>query len=218
MKYIYHHLGLGDHISCHGIVRHYCEIEDFVYLFVKPQNEVNVRRMYKDIKNIDFIVGDDDYAENFIKKNNIKNLIKIGFNKMNGHENFEKQFYNHAEVNIENKYDKFYVERDLNLEINIFESLGLEKDNYIFVHDGGFTLKNEFLPSDLRVVNPNNYGIFDWMYVIENAKEIHCIDSSFICLIDCMKLKNIKLYNHRYVRKYPEYIKLYPKKDWIFLN
>jgi hypothetical protein len=24
--FIYHHLGLGDHISCHGIVRHNCEI------------------------------------------------------------------------------------------------------------------------------------------------------------------------------------------------
>jgi hypothetical protein len=37
-------------------------------------------------------------------------------------------------------------------------------------------------------------------------------------LIHCMNLENKLLYNHRYVRNYPEYIKLYTNKDWNFIN
>ena len=28
MKYIYHHLGLGDHIICNGLVRHFKETNE----------------------------------------------------------------------------------------------------------------------------------------------------------------------------------------------
>ena len=68
MKYIYHHLGLGDHISCHGIVRHFSEIEDKICLFIKPHNLDNVKRMFSDINNIDYIVGDDNFVNDYISK------------------------------------------------------------------------------------------------------------------------------------------------------
>jgi len=71
--YIYHHLGLGDHISCHGIVRHFCEIKDKVFLFVKENNYKNVKRMFSDIKNLNFLIGDDSFALNYIRENKINN-------------------------------------------------------------------------------------------------------------------------------------------------
>jgi hypothetical protein len=217
MIYIYHHLGMGDHISCHGIVRHFCEIEDKVFLFVKEHNLKNVSRMFTDIKNLEFIVGEDSYVENYIKVNNIQNLLKIGFT-LNGYENFEYQFYKMANLPIEYKHSKFYVERDHQKEIEIFNSLGLKEREYVFVHDGGYKLKDGLIPDNIKVVNPNNFGLFDWMYVIENAKEIHCIDSSFICLVDCMDTKQIPLFNHRYVRNYPDSIKLYTNKKWEMIH
>jgi hypothetical protein len=215
--YLYHHLGMGDHISCHGIVRHFCEIEDKVFLFVKEHNLKNVSRMFTDIKNLEFIVGDDNYVENYIKVNNIQNLLKIGFT-LNAYENFEYQFYKMANLPIEYKRSKFYVERDYQKEIEIFNSLGLKEREYVFVHDGGYKLKDGVIHENIKVVSPNNFGLFDWMYVIENAKEIHCIDSSFICLVDCMDTKKIPLFNHRYVRNYPEHISLYTKKKWNILK
>lgn len=217
MKYIYHHLGLGDHITCHGIVRHYCENEDKVFLFVKPNNYNNVSRMFKDITNIEFILGDDYFVQKYIQDNNISEVLKIGF-ILNDHENFEYQFYNMAQVPIEYKHSKFYIERDYDKEIELFNSLGLKKNDYIFVHDGGWELRTQYFDENMRIVKPEGYGLFDWMYVIENAKEIHCIDSSFICLIDCMNLENKPLYNHRYVRNYPEYIKLYTHKKWKIIQ
>lgn len=46
--YIYHHLGLGDHIICNGIVRHYSKLNDRIYLFVKPDNRNNLKIVSSD--------------------------------------------------------------------------------------------------------------------------------------------------------------------------
>jgi hypothetical protein len=218
MKYIYHHLGLGDHISCHGIVRHYCEIEDEVNLFVKPHNYENVKRMFKDIKNLNLLQGDDNFVKNYVNQNNInENLIKVGFESLNSIENFEYQFYKLSGVPVEYKHSKFFIERDYNTEIKLFNELNLISKEYVFLHDGGFEIREEYLPKNMKIVKPDGYGLFDWMYVIENAAEIHCIDSSFICLIDCMDLKNVPLYNHRYVRNYSNNIKLFTDKNWNYI-
>ena len=48
MKYIYHHLGLGDHIICNGIVRHFKEIHKTVTVFCRPNYFTNVEYMYRD--------------------------------------------------------------------------------------------------------------------------------------------------------------------------
>jgi hypothetical protein len=210
--YVYHNLGMGDHISCHGIVRHFSEVYDKVILFVKEHNFNNVKRMYMDIKNIEYIIGDDDFVENYIKNNNISNLKRVGVH--NADENLELQFYKSAGLPIEYKYTKFYVQRDYEKELELFNYLKLEKNNYIFFHDGGFQTNNYMINKSETIVRPNSQGIFDWLYVIENAKEIHCIDSAFICLVDCMDTKDIPLYNHR-VRGLKDAVSVYPKKNWI---
>lgn len=214
--YLYHHLGLGDHISCHGIVRYHCEKYDRVHLFVKENNYKNVSYMFNDIKNINYLIGDDIFANNYLRENNINNVKYIGFNLLNNSKNLEFQFYEIAGLSIDLKWSKFHINRDIEREKEIFNLHGLEKNNYIFLHKGDYDIREEYLSKGLKIVEPKDYGLFDWMYVIENAKEIHCIDSSFICLIDCMNLNDdIKLYNHRYVRDYPEWIKLWTNKKWI---
>jgi hypothetical protein len=71
MKYIYHHLGLGDHIICNGLVRSLIKSTENYKMFVKPHNLVTVSFMYKDLKNLSFLVGDDSYSNNFIRNNNM---------------------------------------------------------------------------------------------------------------------------------------------------
>ena len=67
---------------------------------------------------------------------------------------------------------------------------------YSFFTSGDYNLNIE---NSLRQVRPekleSEQSIFDWMGVIENAKEVHGISSSFTHLIDSMELKN-KLYFH----------------------
>ncbi len=154
--------------------------------------------------------------QNYLIQNKIENVKIIGFNLLSNSKNLELQFYEMAGLPIESKWDKFYINRDIEKEKKIFNLNELEKDNYIFLHKGDYDIREEYISKGLKVVEPKDHGLFDWMYVIENAKEIHCIDSSFLCLIDCMDLKNeINLYNHRYVRDYPEWIKLWTNKKWI---
>jgi hypothetical protein len=70
MKIIYHHLGLGDHISCHGIIRYYCEIEDNVTIFSKKHNYKNIEYMFNDLKNLSILQYNDRQVERFILDNN----------------------------------------------------------------------------------------------------------------------------------------------------
>jgi hypothetical protein len=213
--YLYHHLGMGDHITCHGLVRWHCQHYNKVNLFVKESNYKNVRYMYNDIENINLLIGDDNYAQNYLLQNKITNVKIIGFNNLSTSKNLELQFYEMAGLPIDVKWNKFHINRNIQKEKEIFNQCGLEEQNYIFIHKGDYELKNEYIPNDVKVVEPKDHGLFDWIYVIENAKEIHCIDSSFLCLVDCMKLRdNINLYNHRYVRDYPEWIRLYTNKKW----
>lgn len=78
--------------------------------------------------------------------------------------------------------------RQESFELSLYSQLG--KGDYALVHtssDYGTPIQVE---TDLRVVEfkpHNGYSIFDWRLVIENAKEIHCIDSSLCNFVDVIK-------------------------------
>jgi hypothetical protein len=59
--------------------------------------------------------------------------------------------------------------------------------------------------SNQPVLSPD---IFDYLSLILNAREVHTIDSAFLCLIDTFpQVPSGRLFFHRYVRD--------PKDDWI---
>lgn len=217
--YIYHHLGLGDHISCHGIVRHYCEQYNKVFLFVKAHNKNNVQYMYNDLNNLELIVGDDEYVQKFIQYNRLENVLYVGF-RLHSKDNFIAQFYHMANVPVEYEYQKFYIHRNIEQEQILFNSLNLKENEYIFVHDQSIASSSIILETSLPIVIPTQGRFFDWIYTILNAREIHCIDSSFICLIDLLDTGNIPLFNHRYVKQYPSHISLLTKqhKSWQIIT
>ena len=117
MKYIYHHLGLGDHIICNGLVRHYKEIHGEVTVFCKLHNHNNVQYMYRDDKKINILpIWDDDVVINYISENNIeKDTIVVGHGGMWRFPNvrFDEAFYNTVELPFEYRFTKFYLKRDL---------------------------------------------------------------------------------------------------------
>ena len=60
--FIHHHLGLGDHIICNGIVRYVVKNYNFnnVAVVVKSSNLNNVRRMFSDLSQISFFIVEED--------------------------------------------------------------------------------------------------------------------------------------------------------------
>lgn len=94
-------------------------------------------------------------------------------------------------------------DRKHELEESLFDLLGCSDGNpYILVHRGSDYGTPIDLVSDKRVIyfepiGDKNYQIFDWRKVIENASEIHCIDSSLCNFVDALSNVNGQL--HYYV-------------------
>jgi len=206
MIYIYHHLGLGDHIICNGLVRYYCEIHNQVSVFCKPHNYNNVSYMYRDNKNIVILpIGEDVAVEKYINENKIKNnTIYVGFWLLNGFSNyrFDEGFYVSLNLPFNIRFDKFFFQRDLKKELDIYFNLNPNDEPYIFVHDVD---KNK-VRKDFKIIkNPTQYSIFDLITLIEKAEEVHVMESSIKNLINSYKFEKPKFFYHQYVRNYPEY-------------
>lgn len=196
--HIWHHLGLGDHILCNGLVRSYAENNDII-LFVKKRNLTNVKRMFRDLTNIIYISGlgeQDQFVNHYLDINKYIRLLKV---TAADSANFDKELYKSGAVPFNYKYSKFYFERDLDKEQELFKQIvGLDKE-YIFIHH---TYVNPIkLKTNLRIINAHDYkdiNIFDWGLIIERAKEIHVENSSFLNLIDLAY--DIKGTYHSYLR------------------
>ena len=74
--YIHHHLGLGDHIVCNGLVRNLIkDIKGPIELACKHHNVSSVRQLYRNSNIIIDPVAVDSEAESHYDE---KNVIKIG--------------------------------------------------------------------------------------------------------------------------------------------
>lgn len=231
---LYHHLGLGDHIMCHGIVREYCKTYDRVAIFCKSHNYLSVSFMYRDLPNLVIIKGDDTFAKKFISENTSEfgrdkyDQVKLlGFQHLDRHSGIplEKQFYKIAGVDLVKKWDNFFVKRDLKRERLLFKQAALDAE-YIFLHEDqarNYRINRKKINKKYKVFTPDKKlteNIFDYLMIIEKAKEIHVIDSSFMFLIDCLPYNNPnqKLYIHRYSRENNEWQLPILKKDWHILT
>ena len=65
--------------------------------------------------------------------------------------------------------------------------------------------------------NIRTSNIFNYIKILENAKEIHSIDSSILLLIDQLNI-NVKTYVHRYTRTQPLGYVVYRNENLIFIN
>jgi hypothetical protein len=88
--------------------------------------------------------------------------------------------YLQAGVNPDYMRRHFKVFRDPEREKTLFNSLDIKPGEYIFEHKDPSNKDFEIV-SDLKIINPDvtsqNYNTFDWLLVIENAKEVHCANS-----------------------------------------
>lgn len=203
MKYIYSHLGLGDHIICNGLVRHYCELYGEVSVFCKPINYNNVSYMYRDNNNIKVLpIGEDYDVNNFILSNNIiKDTIIVGFGRAHSSK-FDDEFYKSVNLPFEYRFSKFFLLRDYDKENEILKTLNPTNEPYIFIHGVD---KNK-IRTDLKIIeNPIQYNLFHLLTLIENSTEVHLMESSIKNLVNSYKIDKPMFFYHQYARGYPDY-------------
>lgn len=198
---IYHHLGLGDYIILSGGIKYlnrtgkigpaFCICMDR-YLF-------SIKQLYADINDFGIIsVGDWAEADIVVKQWKGNKMI-IGFDKMVDYGHFDIDFYRILGVPFKERWDSFTIKRNYEAEKKLIDTIKLPQ-KFAFVHDDasrGFIISDQYLKSDLPVVRPFlTKSIFEWIGVLENATEIHCICSSFKHLVDSLPGINAELFYH----------------------
>jgi hypothetical protein len=216
MRYIYHHLGLGDHIICNGMVRNYYKQDNNIKLFCKNHNILNVKYMYRDVSNLELIPIDNDLqCIKYIKNNNIKdNIIKIGHEKCNKEESssFDKDFYRIAGLDFSVRFNNFFIDRDNEKEEELINELNPNNEKFIFIHDDkskGYNIDISKISNYNMfkiIYNDTRFLVFNYIKLIEMAEEVHFMQSSFKELICSYEFKKTKFYQHNYIRKYDSYM------------
>lgn len=214
MKYIHHHLGLGDHMVCNGLVRNFASQFGEVTLFCKNHNYETIKSMYRDNSNIHVLaIGThqdaDSNVDKFIsERGEQSNLIKVGFHDIwvnYGNSGFDIKFYLQHRLDPSLKWDSFYFERNPEKEKEIFDHYAVEEGKYIFIHDD-----ERYSVQEGRIKNPENLpyvrpeigltpNILNYALLIEKASQVHTIESSFQLWIDCSGI-NKENYIHKYAR------------------
>ena len=121
-----------------------------------------------------------------------------------------------AGIDPEKKWSSFCVKRDDKREGDLFRRIDPRGD-YVFLHDDARFKIDHKRVGGLQVVSPIaglTSNIFDYCLLIEKAREIHVIDSSFMFLIDLLPDFGQKLFIHRYAR--PQTVWRLPalRKNW----
>jgi len=219
--FIYQHLGLGDHIVCNGLIRELAKQHNKTCLLVKEKNFISVSNMFKDL-NLSYVVAKDDAAADFfIRTNSPQNMFKIGHEKLDLKKNFDRSFYEESGVDFEKRWSSWHIERDLNREQQLFNHFQLKENEYVFVHhDSRFQINPAYLPQGVPLLAPNpevTSNIFDYLTILEKAKEIHCIASTFMFIIDSIKTCD-KIVVHRYMRTGPTWCEPTLKREWKILQ
>lgn len=227
--HIYHHLGLGDHIICNAIVRIKSRLYENIILFVKPHNYNSVKFMFRDISNISYVQGDDVGVNNYLMKNNPKNLLIIGHHLLppGFPRPFDILFYETVNIPYENRYLDFFVQRDLEEENKLLDKLNI-KEPYIFLHEDlsrGLKLdRGKIKNKELRIIESsfdfldnNKIPFFYYMSLIEKATEIHVMESSFKALIDSYIPNKDNMFLHIGTKGDNNYSHSKDRSNWIII-
>jgi len=215
---IHHHFGLGDIIICNGLVNYVSSKVEKVYLPVEEKYFVQTQFLYKDNNKIT-VIEVKNKKEIYKLFKHLK-ILRVGFEKNYG--KFNKSFYDQLELPYKYSFNYFHIpkaykkEEELLLHLKSFYKI---KGKYNLIHN-----QSSYGKVDIKV--NNDFGcvfvdkdsdifqnLFLYTKVIEQATEIHCVDSSFLHLVERVNT-DAKLYFH-YKKTYNQSSeKLELKKNW----
>lgn len=217
---LHHHLGLGDHFICNGLVRKLKSslALDLLILPVKEHNLTSVAALYAEQDGIELMpLPRSAYPEEdayIISQSKILEIpvLKISYN---GSQNiaFDASFYIQMGFDLDVSWSHFHPPPQTSDSLNLYKRL-IKHDHYCLVANAGSVGKFDIdVDTELPVYQLSqdySNNLFDWSEIIARAKEIHCIDSSVIHLVDRMPTSAEKLVYHNVGRG----SKFHLKKNW----
>lgn len=229
--YIYHHMGLGDHISCNGLIRTIINKNKnknvIYYLFCKKNLYKTIKFMYRDIRNLKLKAissnpPDKEVEKHLLKLKNTNKIIRIGLEKYqkiysklyskNILSTYDMIFYKQMSVSYNKRFTDCYWKRNIAEENRVYKKLVKKpKKKYIFVHDDpllNYKIDKSFFSKGYEVIkNDTSEIVFNLGKVIENADELHLMESSIRNMAESLNLKakNKFLYIWRRKNMAPRY-------------
>lgn len=221
MKVLYH-LGLGDAIACAAIIAKLAKENDVVEIPCWEHNLVSVKSFYVNHPNVSIKCFDAKKASNDVLGWGQDADLFLGFyNRLHDqreNEDFVQWFYRQAGMTLEDKAKHCPINKAVNTYI--YQAATIYPRHIVIHQDAerGFKIKLEKNKEHVVDIKPyilGNSGQLSILYyseLLQNAKEIHCIDSSVLHLVECLPT-NAKIFYHKYARpNSPDY--KYLQKKW----
>ena len=154
------------------------------------------------------------FIKNYIKKNNIKKqkLVTVGFENYHKTKNLNTDkkhpwpcdivFYKQFNIPFKKRFTETYWIRNKQAEKKLYNKLIKKKEKYIFIHDDpnrNIYINDKFFDKSIKKIIRNDIkeNIFNYGYLLENASEIHIMESSIRQIIEVLNIKTKKLYLYK---------------------
>lgn len=143
-------------------------------------------------------------------KENYKKWETFLYDNMSNNISFSHSFYLYENMDIDNRIKYFSVYRNNEKELEQLSKI--PSDEYIVIHDDpnrGLIIDGSRLPKNYYIYQLNGVSdnMVDQIKILENAKEIHFIDSNYSVMIYFLSFINDK------IKKTPKYLHYYARKN-----
>jgi hypothetical protein len=199
--------GLGDQIICNGIINHYTETHH-VILPVRKNFIPSMKCLYMDNPNVEIIecyylqLG-PGHEQEMKEKSDQYNAQYISLGTMGIKDTeYQESMYEYAGLPFDYRYSKFRFPSEVKNRQALFNKFDEVKGPYSLVHrwgsSGPANLHLNVINHPIIEVGVYSDNIFDWIDLILNATEIHCLPSSFFHLVDSIlpQVKAKLFYHH----------------------
>jgi hypothetical protein len=213
------HMGLGDHIGLIGAVRYVATQYDETVVVCKSRNAENVASFFADNSTIKLWIVNNPYVRDpgdtwageavLFDPTMYAAVYRSGFyaHPREGFDDLPKNFYRDMKIDPSIRHTYFHVPITPGAR-ELFEHV--RDVPYIFVQQTSSSHSTELVTWDINTIltiDPNtnlypehhewyvlaqrfvNQKFIDYTLVLQNAKEVHSVDSSFYCLACYLPLK-----------------------------
>jgi hypothetical protein len=204
-------VGLGDAFVMNAIIRHYARMSERLYYPARAEFWQSVKCLYKDVDNIEVWPFHNNEQEDWFVQDNglyrIRSLPLVttyihrqGLEPEHIHIHWPEQIYDNFDIPFKMRYLDFQLPKEIEGSQELYEKLTEGEKDYLLFHrfssdspngipiDLATFRKARLLP-DIKIIEiqaGQTDNMLQYKTLIENAKEIHCIPSSFFNLVDSL--------------------------------
>lgn len=216
---LYHHLGLGDHFICNGLVHKFAEDYDKIYLPCKQHNYDTVEYLYSESPKVEVVsISGNEYEQVYNLGLSLDiPVLTVGFENCSHGVDWDISFYRQVNIDYSERYNSFKMpQKSPEFVIDVPD------EPFILVHDvssvAQYNLNVDTKYKIVKFEKGVSSNLFSYIDLIRNAIEIHCIDSSVYHLIDSLTDITDKLFYHHVRNAHSQKTRLLSKWEEVYYD